>query len=546
MPPRPLLAFLAIAAALAAPRAARADAPPADDLTAYAVVVGSNPGGPGQAELRFAEDDARRVAEVLRDVGGYRPGDVELVVRPDPAAVLAAIDRVAARAAADRAAGRRSLVFFYYSGHARATALNLGDGELPLAGLRERLLALPSALTVVVLDACQSGAFSRVKGAAPAADFSFNSRARLDATGVAVMASSSASELSQESDLLGSSYFTHHLLVGLRGAGDGNRDGRVSLDEAYRYAYHRTLVATAATAVGRQHVSLEVDLKGQGEVALTYPERASAHLVLAPALAGDVIVERQPAAAVVAELHKVAGQPLRLAVAPGAYRVMIRRGDHLVRCPVTVGDGSGATVDGALGCDRVPLVTASGKGLAGPRWYVLMTAGIGQETDDAFTRRLRDFEYDGDRAAAHAVVSALHRVHPMVMVGGELGLAASSEWRRDTDDETMTFRWWTGTLGAAARGEYRRPGATLVPFAQASAGLSLARSRFDDDQDMTTRDTFLGWYLAASAGLAWTPVTHWGLTLQGRWSHVPVLDNLIGDTHDAGGLSVLAGFHVEL
>jgi hypothetical protein len=111
MLPRLPLALLAIAAALAAPRVARADEPPADDLTAYAVVVGSNPGGPGQAELRFAEDDARRVAEVLRDVGGYRPGDVELVVRPDPAAVLTAIDRIAARAAADPTAAQRSLVY---------------------------------------------------------------------------------------------------------------------------------------------------------------------------------------------------------------------------------------------------------------------------------------------------------------------------------------------------------------------------------------------------------------------------------------------------
>jgi hypothetical protein len=542
MLPRPLHALVAAAIAVAAPRAARAD----DDLTAYAVVVGSNPGGAGQAELRFAEDDARRVAEVLRELGGYRPADIELVLRPEPAAVLAAIDRVAARAAADRAAGRRSLVFFYYSGHARATALNLGDGELPLAGLRERLLTLPSTLTVVVLDACQSGAFSRVKGTAPAADFSFNSRARLDASGVAVLASSSASELSQESDLLGSSYFTHHLVVGLRGAGDGNHDGRVSLDEAYRYAYHRTLVATAATAVGRQHVSLEVDLKGQGEVALTYPERASAHLVLAPALAGDILVERQPAEAVIAEVHKVAGAPLRLAVAPGTYRVMVRRGDALVRCPVTVGDGGVATIDGAAGCDRVPLVAAAGKGALGPRWQLDLAVGLGQETDDAYLDRLRDFEYDGGRVAGHLTSSALLRVHPMVSVGGELGLTASSEWTRGTDAEPLTFAWWTGTAGAAARGAWNRPGATLVPFAQAGAGLSLGRTRFRDDQGTTTRDTFLGWYLAAAAGLAWTPFDHWGFSIRARWSHVPVIDNLLGDTHDAGGLSLLTGVHIVL
>ena len=58
------------------------------------------------------------------------------------------------------------------------------------------------------------------------------------------MASSSATELSQESDQLASSYFTHHLLLALRGAGDANQDGKVSLDEAYRYTYNRTLAGT--------------------------------------------------------------------------------------------------------------------------------------------------------------------------------------------------------------------------------------------------------------------------------------------------------------
>jgi hypothetical protein len=64
----------------------------------------------------------------------------------------------------------------------------------------------------VVLDACQSGAFSGVKGASAAGDFSISSVRDLHSSGVAVMASSTGSELSQESSELKSSYFTHHLL----------------------------------------------------------------------------------------------------------------------------------------------------------------------------------------------------------------------------------------------------------------------------------------------------------------------------------------------
>src|SRR5204863_9063798 len=237
------------------------------------------------------------------------------------------------------------------------------------AELRQRLFGLPAKLTVVVLDACQSGAFSRVKGAEPAADFSFNSRTQLDATGVAVLASSSGSELSQESETLKSSYFTHHLLVGMRGAGDANGDGQVSVDEAYRYAYHQTLVATSATAVGGQHVSLEVDLKGHGEVPLSYPRAATSSIELPAAFAGYTLIQDRRAQAVVAELQKARGAPARVAVAPGEYDVIARTGDQVARCPITAGPG-GAVVD--LGrCTLEAVAPAARKGagaLLPPRW----------------------------------------------------------------------------------------------------------------------------------------------------------------------------------
>ena len=159
---------------------------------------------------------------------------MDLLLRPSLHDVERALDRLAARAAEARRRGEDAQALFYYSGHARANALNLAGDELPLDDLRARLVALPATITIVVLDACQSGAISHIKGAEPTADFSFNSVNRLTNTGIAVMASSTGTELSQESETLRSSYFTHHLLAGLRGAGDADRDGRVTLVEAYR------------------------------------------------------------------------------------------------------------------------------------------------------------------------------------------------------------------------------------------------------------------------------------------------------------------------
>ena len=374
-------------------------------VATYAIVVGSNAGGPGQADLRYAEDDARRVAAVLTDLGGYAPDTVDVVVHPTPDQLRDRLAKLADRVQADVAAGRQARVFFYYSGHARAQAIDLGSTELPLAELRERLFKVPAALTVVVLDACQSGAFSRIKGAAPAADFSYSSRQHLDATGVAVLASSSGSELSQESEQLKSSYFTHHLLVGLRGAGDANNDGQVSIDEAYRYAYHQTLLATAETAVGGQHVTFEADLKGHGEVPLSYPRAATAAIVLPARLEGKTLVEDRRAHAVVAETYKAKGAAVRIAVAPGDYDVLVRDGDSLSRCPIS----APGEIDLAQ-CHREALVTdaAKGGGWEDPhRYMVMLDLLAGPEHEDAYTQNLAAFGYHEDartvgRVRAHA------------------------------------------------------------------------------------------------------------------------------------------------
>jgi hypothetical protein len=251
-----------------------------------------------------------------------------------------------------------------------------------------------------VLDACQSGAFSQVKGAQPRAAFSYNSVARLRTSGVAVMASSSASELSQESDALGGSYFTHHLMVGLRGAGDRDHNGVVSLAEAYGYAYERTLLATARTAVGQQHVTLETSLTGQGEVPITYPAEAGAQLELPAGLEADVLVERDGSA--FAELHKVRDGSVRLALPAGTFTAVLRTNDGLTECALSLRDSVVTRLD-PTACTRISDDDARTKGygaLAGaaPReiqesWSMELNFGLGAGPKDDYTHRLDDFAF---------------------------------------------------------------------------------------------------------------------------------------------------------
>ena len=535
---------------------AHADPPP---VTTYALVVGSNAAGPGQTALKYAEDDARRVGSILGELGGVAAANVDIVLQPSPQTLREHIEKLEQRVKADVAAGRQARIFFYYSGHARATAIDLGPQGLPLAELRQRLMAVPAALTVVVLDACQSGAFSRVKGATPAADFSFNSRQQLDATGVAVLASSSGSELSQESEQLKSSYFTHHLLVGMRGAGDANADGTVSVDEAYRYAYHQTLLSTAMTAVGGQHVSLEVDLKGHGEVPLSFPRAATRSITLPAALEGQALVHDKRAKTVVAETYKAKGAATRIAVAPGEYEVIIRQGTQLRRCQIST-VGAESTVDlERCSTEKAIATTRKGGGFDRPM-HVEVNAMIGGEWRDGYTETLEDFGYketffDPSRGLGVAV---LRRIHEKVWVGGSAMAVKGPQWTRETEEMPLRFDWNTTTVLATVRGVHHLADTGLFSrfgvYGQIGAGLAIGRTQLRDQDDHTFRDTHFGPALSAGAGLHFGSPGYYrrvpsflmptSMTVGYELVYAPAISNNTGDTHASGGhrLSVGIGY----
>jgi len=543
---RPLALTLGLLCAALPARAARAEAP-APSVATYALVVGSNTGGPGQAALRYAEEDAQRVAATLRELGGYPADAVDVVVHPTPEVLRDHLDTLGARVAADRAAGRQARILFYYSGHARSTAIDLGAEELALGELRQRLFAIPATLTVVVLDACQSGAFSRIKGARPAADFSFNSRQHLDASGIAVLASSSGSELSQESVELQSSYFTHHLLVGLRGAGDVDHDGQVSIDEAYRYAYHQTLLATAATAVGGQHVSLEVDLKGHGEVPLSFPRAATASIELPGALEGEAIVSDRRAHTVVAETYKARGAAVRIAVAPGDYQVLVRHGGRLARCELsTTGGNAAIELDR---CTSEPIIVGANKGGFAEPVRALgfeLTGTAGNEHVDGFTRTLGAFGYTHDAGLSTGLaLSVMWRQGRRLWLGGFASTTSTPEWTMPTERADLRFGWSTTTFGAVARAVLpfgtRGMAARSGLYAQLGAGLGIASTHLIDQDDKRTDERFFGWATTLGGGLHVEGNRGLGFSLGYQFDYAPVIDNLTGETHASGGHRLSAG-----
>ena len=312
-------AALAIVAGLVAPAAA--------DVVRYAVLIGANEGARGDRPLSFAETDAERVAEVLADLGDV-PAENQVLLRGKTASVVRrALITVNDRIRTTQRDGDESELVVYYSGHADASALHLYDERLELAELEALVRGSPAKVRVLVIDACRSGALTRVKGGHPAPPVELDHA--LLGEGLVFLTSSAAGEDAQESDEVGGSFFTHFFTSGLLGAADGDGDGDVTLAEAFRFAREQTIAASSRTLAGTQHPTFRYELRGRGDITLTRPGGAQRRATLTLPAGVDWLVIRDSAhGRVIAEVDAAAARHV-LSLRPGAYFVRGRGADAL-------------------------------------------------------------------------------------------------------------------------------------------------------------------------------------------------------------------------
>lgn len=322
----------------------------------FALVVSSNDGGASRTRLRFADSDAKAMADVLQHLGGLRGQDLTLLNGATRASLQAAFAQLKAAIEASKGDRARREVFIYYSGHSDETGLMLGTEHVSYEQLRQWLEATGADVRIAVLDSCASGAMIRLRGGTKRP--SFLNDVSIDARGHAFLTASSASEAAQESDRIGAAFFTHYLVSGLRGAADNNRDGRVTLNEAYQFAYSETLGRTVQTAAGAQHPAYDIQLAGTGDLVLTDVRSTDASLVLGQDVAGRVYV-RDPADHLLVELRKDPAHPVELGLAPGDYKVALDRDGNHFGANVSLAHGSSARLEQSQFVATAPLRTVS-------------------------------------------------------------------------------------------------------------------------------------------------------------------------------------------
>ena len=300
-----------------------------------AIVVGNNAGTGEMPPLRYAESDAGKMARVMVELGEVSAEDVMLLqgqgVNQVERAITEARDRVAFF---KRSPDVRTVVFFYFSGHSDGEAIELGREKLAYARLKALLTGTQGDVRLVVVDACRSGAGLREKGGKPTDSFTIRLADTLQTTGEAFITSSAADEAALESSEVMGSYFTHNLISGLRGAADSSGDKLVTLAEAYKYAYDRTVSSTAMLPIGAQHPNYDFKLSGQGELVLSSLLKTSSILVL-PDADRSLVVDLARDQVIV----EVGGGGKEVALAAGQYGLRMFKGGQGWGGRVTLTDG---------------------------------------------------------------------------------------------------------------------------------------------------------------------------------------------------------------
>lgn len=314
-------------------------------LRRFGLFIGANDGGQSRVTLRWAISDAQRVADVMTEIGGVLRQDAYVLTDPtgQDLELQFAHLREKIRSAADDV--RRTEFVLYYSGHSDESGVMLGEDHVSYVELRRAIDDVGADVNIAILDSCASGAFTRLKGGAFVQPFLVDESS--DVSGHAFLTSSSEDEASQESDQLGSSFFTHYLVSGLRGAADLSDDQLVTLDEVYLYAREETLTRTASTFAGPQHASFDFQLNGTGSLILTNLTVVDAALEFDESIGGRLYITRATGG-LVAEVLKSPADHLTMALPSGSYVVTLegdeRNYEHRVdllvgsRLPVTSSD----------------------------------------------------------------------------------------------------------------------------------------------------------------------------------------------------------------
>lgn len=306
----------------------------------YALLIGCNYGGNDVEQLEWAETDAGRFASLLTGLGGFDSSATVTLLHPDSAALDKELHRTAALLRSSKTP-ENDLFLLYYSGHADGLDMLLGATKYPLKKVQRYLDSLPAAIRIGVFDACQSGAITAYKGGKPAEPFYLTDPQKIK--GEVIIASTAANERAQESESLKGSIFSFYWLSGLRGSADASGDRRVTLDEAYRYAYRKTVETSTLTGGEAQHPMYRFNIRGEGDITLTDLSGRSGGIRFDKSCEGKFLVLSDSYTDIFADFSKKKNAEAFVSLDPGSYTVINANNGEVGMYSFTIGETNGGS-----------------------------------------------------------------------------------------------------------------------------------------------------------------------------------------------------------
>ena len=230
--------------------------------------------------LRYADMDAQAFHDYLMGNVGVPAENVTLLLNEQ--ATLMNLKRTLGTEL-KRKAAEKDTVIIYYAGHGAPEAdasasdddglekyivpydadpKDLYSTGLPMREVETIFNRLAPERVIFISDSCYSGATAgrTFATASRRAVVSESFLTRLSkGKGRIVLSASKASEVSEEREDLGHGVFTYYLLEGLRGNADTDRDGVITVDEAYGYVSRKVPEATGQN----QHPVKKGEVEGQ-------------------------------------------------------------------------------------------------------------------------------------------------------------------------------------------------------------------------------------------------------------------------------------------
>lgn len=250
------------------------------EVRRFAILIGSDRGLRNETPLKYADRDARQMAEALAGSGTFNKNEIYILPNPSLAEVRATLQEIRGKVKQIAKSGKESLVLVYMSGHGSNGAVHISGQRFTLEEMREYMGSLESGLKILIVDACESGDFLRQKGGQVVETHHIEADDRLEAHGTVVLSSSAQGEEAQESEKYQGSVFTHHLINGLEGMADYNGDKEVSLWEMFYYARASTQAEKILGQRGSQNPSFDFDVVGRADIPMSYLEKGRSRLVL--------------------------------------------------------------------------------------------------------------------------------------------------------------------------------------------------------------------------------------------------------------------------